>query len=922
MGQFDDLVPRARSNAFGDLIPDTNEPGKLETLARGAADAATFGFDDKLGLDKERREAAKKANPWTYFMGELAGGLLPMVATGGIGAAAKGAGTLAKVGRGVAGLMTPGEINTLGQAVGQGAKLGTVYGGLSGAGHADVKPEDSWGEAAKKRAVGAGIGAAEGAVVGPALGAVGHGVFRGGQYLGGLRALSEGETAGNGVGALKTATRKLEEDRITPQQLIDQIRGEFPDDSAAAGLSKRFWGGLQNKQPITADQVEETVRRAMQGESATDISAALKAANGGNGPGESAVQSLLDELAERHLGPLNLVDRASLARRGAGDSTQMTMRAAAATPGEHLGIARENLLERQVGAQGRLQQLFERMLGTSDFETAASRHDASLAAAGEKAYGAAMANEQPFDLLPIVRQYQAEFDNRRGPVPEGVIRALNSLTVKKPTTAGVTEFGTTQAAELPRLERESMMQMWRYANQPTSKPQTLSQFVVASGGIKDPRGDVASIVGGGGPKGLIRNKGHDLDEMARKAWDDGFFPYNPTNDINGKSARPSINDFLNELEKDLRGDHVVRGEHYDAMQAIADKQSMLRDLAEVGVTARTEAEALKQLGFGNGKPGFYEQPPTNLKDFINARQNVKQYLDEAAPNSPLHRELTRLYQDITRVVGDTNPQWKIANDLWREGKAGKEAMEAGARMSTRLSANARENLSAFSEAQTDAVRAVRALDKARKAGDKIGMDAAQANLDGATARMELFKVGLVRSLSDRLLNQGETHNVTRELLLPGAQKMLRQVLGDDAEQFFKVVRAEAAMHRTYSSQFGSQTTPLREAVDELNWAPKFEAHMMNPLTWGAPVLRLAQEYAARTINAKRNTDLMKLYTGTDPVKQLEALRAMQTLHTRRSNAGNLVGKPVVGTAGLIPEAMVGLQSEVAPPTGLKPYRQE
>ena len=43
----------------------------------------------------------------------------------------------------------------------------------------------------------------------------------------------------------------------------------------------------------------------------------------------------------------------------------------------------------------------------------------------------------------------------------------------------------------------------------------------------------------------------------------------------------------------------------------------------------------------------------------------------------------------------------------------------------------------------------------------------------------MFKVGLVRALSDMLLNQGETHDASRKLLLPGAQKMLRQVLGDE-----------------------------------------------------------------------------------------------------------------------------------------------
>ena len=57
---------------------------------------------------------------------------------------------------------------------------------------------------------------------------------------------------------------------------------------------------------------------------------------------------------------------------------------------------------------------------------------------------------------------------------------------------------------------------------------------------------------------------------------------------------------------------------------------------------------------------------------------------------------------------------------------------------------------------------------------------------------------------------------------------------------------------------------------------------------------------------------MKLYTETDPLKQLEALRAKQALHQVRSDWGNRAGKPAIGAAsGLFPEAMTA--TELAPP---------
>lgn len=741
-------------------------PGLLESFSRGAAEGATFGFDDKLGLDKERREASRKANPWTHFMGEIAGGAVPMAVaallpTGAtqVAAGARGA-QLAGRGAGlVRSALVPGEIATAGQAFKEGAKLGAVYGGLSGAGHTDVKPEDSLAEALTKRGTGALTGAGTGALVGAPLGVAGHGIYRGAQSLGGLRAAAQAETD-VGSGALTTAVRRLERDRITPDELIAQIRSEFPDDSATAGLHQRFWGGLQNKQPITADQVEETVRRAMLGETPSEISTALRTINGGQGPGEASVKTLLDELAERHLGPLNLVDRASMVRKGAGDNTQMTMRAAAATPGEHLGIARENLLERQLGAQGRLGAVFDRMIGSGDFEGVAARHADDLQKAGHKAFGLAYANEQPFNLQPILDKWITKYEGKGGPIPEGIMSEISGLMGKNKTA------------------------------------------------------------------------------------------------------------------------------------------------------------------------------PATLEDFILARQGLFDAKRAAAKDSPnLSRKLNELYDDISNEVAKTNPLWKEANDIWRDGKAAEDALEAGSRMVMRLNSGSRENLSVLQQAQKDVATAQKAVDLAnkpfnahkRKVGPPptqaqiVAQQTAQAKLDAANTRQELFKVGLVRSLNDMLQNQGETHNLTKQLLLPGAQKIIRQVLGKDADQFYKAVRAEQAMHRTYQSQFGSQTTPLREALDELNWAPRFEASWHN-LGLGK-ALQLAQEYAARNINTRRNTDLMKLYTETDPLKQLEALRAMQTLHTARSNAGNLAGKPAIGLgSGLLPEHLVGVEAERSNTPVLKPYK--
>jgi len=377
--------------------------------------------------------------------------------------------------------------------------------------------------------------------------------------------------------------------------------------------------------------------------------------------------------------------------------------------------------------------------------------------------------------------------------------------------------------------------------------------------------------------------------MTMNAWEHKF--------LDG-DTRPEINALLDALGRDLSGDRVVSRHSQHIMDDLALQRQMLSDLRDVGIHGPDTASVMQQLGFtpakGGALPSTMEKAPRNLEEFINARQNLRQMKDEAAPNSPLQRGLVQLYNDVTDEVAKTNPKWAEANALWRDGKAAQEAMEAGARMTTRLNASSRENLKVYTDAAA----------RARKYG------AGTPEREAAEAEMKLFKVGLVRALNDMLMNQGETHNLTKQLWLPSAQKMLRQVLGKEADQFFKSVRAEQAMQRTYQSQFGSQTTPLREAIDELNWAPGFEAAWHN-LGLGK-VLQLAQEYAARSINAKRNTDLMKVYMETDPLKQLEALRAMQTVHAARTNAGNLVGQPTLGFgAGVVPDALVGTQQAEA-----------
>lgn len=79
------------------------------------------------------------------------------------------------------------------------------------------------------------------------------------------------------------------------------------------------------------------------------------------------------------------------------------------------------------------------------------------------------------------------------------------------------------------------------------EPMNLSRFVWSRGGVVDDGGDVRAILGRAQDRpGLISRNGSGLDDMALAAYEAGYFP-----ELGG---RPTVRQFLDKLESDLRGD--------------------------------------------------------------------------------------------------------------------------------------------------------------------------------------------------------------------------------------------------------------------------------------------------------------------------------------------------------------------------------
>lgn len=127
------------------------------------------------------------------------------------------------------------------------------------------------------------------------------------------------------------------------------------------------------------------------------------------------------------------------------------------------------------------------------------------------------------------------------------------------------------------------------AGERPTAPQSLAEWLrgLSKEGIHDPTGHLASTF----PEarqvpGLIRKSrkaaaneagGHDLGEVASRAWREGFI-----GDAGANAARPSARDLLDALAEDLRGSRVVRATDREAARKAADFDRLLEALGKAG----------------------------------------------------------------------------------------------------------------------------------------------------------------------------------------------------------------------------------------------------------------------------------------------------------------------------------------------------
>lgn len=186
-------------------------------------------------------------------------------------------------------------------------------------------------------------------------------------------------------------------------------------------------------------------------------------------------------------------------------------------------------------------------------------------------------------------------------------------------------------------------------------PISLADWVRARGGIKDAGGDMRHQIGGVKSRpGLINNKsGRNPDDMALAAWESGYFPDHP--------ERPDINDFLEALDEDVRGNRKYSSNDLQELQdfrdAIAhndevDKLSTKFDIETTGKTAQQFWDEVAEKTSIEDQSKMLQEWEADASDAIaEAEQKEREWIESRG-------ESWEPEQDNTRTLEELENEWK------------------------------------------------------------------------------------------------------------------------------------------------------------------------------------------------------------------------------------------------------------------------
>lgn len=222
-------------------------------------------------------------------------------------------------------------------------------------------------------------------------------------------------------------------------------------------------------------------------------------------------------------------------------------------------------------------------------------------------------------------------------------------------------------------EIEAILDMVRYVEEQRAvpKPESLTEFLRKLGGVVDEGGDIRNQLGGASQRpGLVNNQGGlTLDEATLRAWQHGF--------LEGE-ARPGIDALLEALDRDHRGDRVVRQSDWARLDDLRVASEMEADLDRIGIRKGMSPDDIRSvLAQGEARQGpedretyFGREGPKTVQDGL-ARVGLQAYLEDGGSLD------LRNIDDLARVLGVERGEVVPALDA--EVAAGRIRLDNGGR---------------------------------------------------------------------------------------------------------------------------------------------------------------------------------------------------------------------------------------------------
>lgn len=333
-------------------------------------------------------------------------------------------------------------------------------------------------------------------------------------------------------------------------------------------------------------------------------------------------------------------------------------------------------------------------------------------------------------------------------------------------------------------------------------------------------------------------------------------------------------------ENQLYGIARANEKPFDLFPAL---ENAYRTMPFRGGEARSMMDEAMQIMRGNPLPdGSFERH--TLDTYIQARGQLNDLIERSMQVNPATgaqrattatRHLMDLKTQMDDIVSTANPRWRWANGIARGGRSAEQAMDDASRMT----------LGGTDKHTMQVARRVSGMrdDIDRLSAIKSPTMEETAELNLLNSQLDAYRMGFARVLHKALNSMGDTHDVSKLFLkggrdaTSGPRAVLRTMLGDEeAGQFLDMMRRGQIASGTFRTYGNSQTTPLRDAIDELNNETRISGMMraLGYVTDPRAMLRDVGDVISSRLAADRNTALANYYSRMtdDPAQFFRMLR--------------------------------------------------